>query len=274
MGWKEIFRGKLNHENLINLEPYSTTKPRTTTKACTSSSEPSRCSDCSKGIPYEHEKDVRSACIELEARTTCCTSGSYTEPSSDRKAYASSMLILSPELSRKSLKKLNTALLADEALSWWETTTLTAPAEKITWKFFVEEFKKKYISEQYLKDRQNRFLHLKQANKPIELYVAEFCKYCKYGAEYIKTEKDKCRKVTDELNDELCPTFMATEIDDFQTLVNQVTATEAKMKAAERRKSGYQNENKLKRDDRPQWSSKKAKYHHEKSSNYTLAPKS
>ncbi|KAK8595288.1 hypothetical protein V6N13_123168 [Hibiscus sabdariffa] len=27
------------------------------------------------------------------------------------------------------------ALLADEALSWWETTTLTAPAEKVTWNF-------------------------------------------------------------------------------------------------------------------------------------------
>ncbi|KAL4319521.1 hypothetical protein GQ457_18G008970 [Hibiscus cannabinus] len=52
------------------------------------------------------------------------------------------------------------ALLADEALSWWETTKLTAPAEKITWKFIIEEFKKKYISKQYLNDRRNRFLPL------------------------------------------------------------------------------------------------------------------
>ncbi|KAK8600670.1 hypothetical protein V6N12_050523 [Hibiscus sabdariffa] len=57
------------------------------------------------------------------------------------------------------------ALLADEALSWWETTTLTTPEEKITWKFFVEEFKK-YISDQYLNDRRTRILHLKRANKP------------------------------------------------------------------------------------------------------------
>ncbi|KAL4318486.1 hypothetical protein GQ457_18G013600 [Hibiscus cannabinus] len=47
-----------------------------------------------------------------------------------------------------------------------------------------------------------------------------------------KTEKDKCKKFTDGLNDDLCPTFTAMEIDDFQTLVNQVTATEPKMKAA------------------------------------------
>ncbi|KAL4303330.1 hypothetical protein GQ457_10G008190 [Hibiscus cannabinus] len=69
------------------------------------------------------------------------------------------------------------SLLADEVLSRWETMTLTAPAENITWNFFVEEFKKKYISEQYLNDRRNRFLHLKQANKPIEQYVAEFYKW-------------------------------------------------------------------------------------------------
>ncbi|KAL4272098.1 hypothetical protein GQ457_13G014070 [Hibiscus cannabinus] len=112
------------------------------------------------------------------------------------------------------------ALLADEALSWWETTTLTAPPEKITWNFFVEEFKKKYI------------------------------------------KKDKSRKFTDGLDDDLCLTFMAMEIDDFQTLVNRVTATEAKMKAADKRKSGHQSDKKQKWDDRSQRSSKNAKYHH------------
>ncbi|KAL4362102.1 hypothetical protein GQ457_04G019440 [Hibiscus cannabinus] len=119
------------------------------------------------------------------------------------------------------------ALLADEALSWWETTTLTAPAEKISWNFFVEEFKKKCISEQYLNDRRNQFLHLKQANKPIEQYVAEF-----------------------------------------------LTATEAKMKAVERRKGGHRNDKKQKHNDKSQWSSKKAKYHHDKSLAYTSTPRS
>ncbi|KAL4385415.1 hypothetical protein GQ457_15G017380 [Hibiscus cannabinus] len=80
------------------------------------------------------------------------------------------------------------ALLADEALSWWETMTLTATTEKVTWDFFMEKFKKRYIGEQYLNDRRNRFLHLKQANKLIEQYVAEFCEYFKYGAEYINRE--------------------------------------------------------------------------------------
>ncbi|KAK8574320.1 hypothetical protein V6N13_016121 [Hibiscus sabdariffa] len=95
------------------------------------------------------------------------------------------------------------ALLANEALSWWETTTLTVPAEKVTWSFFVEEFKKKYISDQYLSDRRKHFLHLVQGDKPIEKYVVEFYKY-------------------------------SLEIEDFQILVNQVIATEATMKAVEK----------------------------------------
>ncbi|KAK8676495.1 hypothetical protein V6N13_142069 [Hibiscus sabdariffa] len=75
------------------------------------------------------------------------------------------------------------ALLVDEALSWWETTMLTVHAEKITWEFFVEEFKKKYISEQHFEERRKKSLYLKQGRKPISQYASEFRNYCKYGSE-------------------------------------------------------------------------------------------
>ncbi|KAK8679983.1 hypothetical protein V6N13_108938 [Hibiscus sabdariffa] len=150
--------------------------------------------------------------------------------------------IVTKQLARSDEHKLECAiaLLADEALSWWEATTLTTPEEKVTWKFFVEEFKKKYIGEQYLNDRRTRFLHLKQANKPIEQYVAEF----------------------------------SMEIEDFQILVNRVIATEAKLKAAERRKSGHRSDRKAKWDDITSWPSKKAKHHRENSFAYTPASRS
>ncbi|KAK8700606.1 hypothetical protein V6N13_018997 [Hibiscus sabdariffa] len=154
-------------------------------------------------MPSEYEGNVRSACIEPKTRTTRCSGISCIELSSDREAFATPSLYVCQNYR------------GEVGRSWWETTTLIVPAEKITWKFFVKEFKKKYISEQYLNDRRNRFRHLKQANKPIEQYVAEFCKYYKYGAEYIKTEKDKCRKFTDGLKDELGPMFTAMEIEDF-----------------------------------------------------------
>ncbi|KAL4369689.1 hypothetical protein GQ457_05G022970 [Hibiscus cannabinus] len=59
------------------------------------------------------------------------------------------------------------ALLVDEAVSWWETTTLTIPTEKVTWEFFVEEFEKKYIREQHFDQRRKKFLYLKQGSEPI-----------------------------------------------------------------------------------------------------------
>ncbi|KAK8544332.1 hypothetical protein V6N13_100561 [Hibiscus sabdariffa] len=149
------------------------------------------------------------------------------------------------------------ALLADEALSWWETTTLTAPAEKVTWSFFVEEFKKKYISDHYLADLRKYFLHLEQGNKPVEQYVAELCKYCKYGAEYIKTEKYKCRRFTNGLNGDLSPMFTTLEIEDFQILVNRVIAAEAKMKVVEKDNEENKSSKKQKRNENPQGKSKK-----------------
>ncbi|KAL4289748.1 hypothetical protein GQ457_14G019760 [Hibiscus cannabinus] len=98
------------------------------------------------------------------------------KPEEDEKWLEKITQIVTKQLACSDEHKLDCAiaLLADEALSWWGTTTLTTPEEKVTWKFFIEEFKKKYISEQYMNDRRTRFLHLKQANKPIEQYVAEF----------------------------------------------------------------------------------------------------
>ena len=38
-----------------------------------------------------------------------------------------------------------TSLLQDEAYQWWVSMTRTAPLKSITWKFFLDEFKKHYV---------------------------------------------------------------------------------------------------------------------------------
>ncbi|KAK8975222.1 hypothetical protein V6N11_034821 [Hibiscus sabdariffa] len=167
------------------------------------------------------------------------------------------------------------ALLADEALGWWETTTLTTPVEKVTWEFFVAELKKKYISEQYLVERRKKFLYLKQGNKPIEQYVSEFCKYCKYGSEYIKTEKWKCQKFVDGLNEVLCLMFTALGIEDFQELLNRAIAMEAKMMAPKKKKGdSHRSEKRTSSENRSQWQSKRQRYQRDGPSNYSSAQKS
>ncbi|KAL4360768.1 hypothetical protein GQ457_04G029800 [Hibiscus cannabinus] len=151
------------------------------------------------------------------------------------------------------------ALISGEAHQWWETITLTAPAEAITWEFFLKEFKKKYISEYYLVERRKIVLHLRQDDRPVEQYIHDFCKYCKYGAEYIKTEKAKCDKFIEGLNEDFCPMFTALGLDDFQELVNRVIATESAQKA--KRVGGHIRSDKRPRNDLcPPLAEKKAKY--------------
>ncbi|KAL4351392.1 hypothetical protein GQ457_06G014320 [Hibiscus cannabinus] len=132
--------------------------------------------------------------------------------------------ILNKQLQCSDEHKLECALvlISDEAHQWWETITLTAPTEAITWEFFLKEFKKKYIK-------------------------------------YIKMEKAKCDKFIEGLNEDLCPMFTALGLDDFQELINRVTATEAAQKA--KRMGGHIRSDKRPRNDfRSPLPEKKAKY--------------
>ena len=45
-----------------------------------------------------------------------------------------------------------TSLLQDEAYQWWVSVTRTAPPERVTWRFFLDEFKKHYVGRIYLND--------------------------------------------------------------------------------------------------------------------------
>ncbi|KAK8563400.1 hypothetical protein V6N12_035548 [Hibiscus sabdariffa] len=94
---------------------------------------------------------------------------------------------------------------------------------------------------------RKRFLYLKQGNRPVEQYVAAFCKYCKYGSEYIQTGN----------------------------LVNRAIATEANMKAAEKRgSSSHRNDKRPRTESKPQWQFKKPKSYRENSSTSVSVHKS
>ena len=41
--------------------------------------------------------------------------------------------------------KCTTSLLQDEAYQWWVSMTRTTPPKSVTWEFFLEKFRKKYV---------------------------------------------------------------------------------------------------------------------------------
>ena len=51
-----------------------------------------------------------------------------------------------------------TSLLQDEAYQWWVSMTRTAPPERVTWKFFLDEFKKHYVGCIYPRTKNRIFL--------------------------------------------------------------------------------------------------------------------
>ncbi|KAA3465803.1 Protein MCM10 [Gossypium australe] len=50
------------------------------------------------------------------------------------------------------------SLLKDSAYHWWKTLTSVVPKERVTWDFFLEEFRKKYISQQFTDRKRRNFL--------------------------------------------------------------------------------------------------------------------
>ncbi|KAL4295354.1 hypothetical protein GQ457_12G012740 [Hibiscus cannabinus] len=152
--------------------------------------------------------------------------------------------IVTKQLSCSDEQKLEcaVALLVDEALSWWETTTLTTPTEKVAWEFFMVEFKKKYISEQHFEERRKKFLYSNQGRKPISQYASKFRNYSEYGSE----TREECSR-------QKAKRFGSNHIPRLQSVIRPPFPID---------------------DDRPQWQSKKDKYHHENPITYTPVSRS
>ena len=94
-----------------------------------------------------------------------------------------------------------TAQLQDEAYQWWVSMTRTAPPGSITWKFFLNEFKKHYVGCIYLANMRREFHNPRQRQMSVTEYQREFTRLSKYAPEILVSEEEKCRRFEDGLND-------------------------------------------------------------------------
>ena len=81
--------------------------------------------------------------------------------------------------------------------------TRTAPLENITWKFFLDEFKKHYVGRIYLNNMRREFHNLKQRQSSVTEYQREFIRLSKYAPEILVSEEEKCRRFEDGLNNHI-----------------------------------------------------------------------
>ncbi|XP_043809696.1 uncharacterized protein LOC122723036 [Manihot esculenta] len=112
------------------------------------------------------------------------------------------------------------ALLQEEAYQWWDTTSQTVQSEQRTWKFFLAEFRKKYIGDLYMDEKKREFLYLRQGRMTVSEYEKDFIRLSKYAQEMVPTEEAKCKKFEQGLHNDIRVLLAAHSIKEFSTLVN------------------------------------------------------
>ena len=112
-----------------------------------------------------------------------------------------------------------TSLLQDEAYQWWVSVTRIAPPERVTWRFFLDEFKKHFVDRICLNNMRREFHNLKQRQLSVTEYVREFTRLSKYAPEMLVSEEEKCRKFEDCLSDHIRAHVTGFCHDDFSKIM-------------------------------------------------------
>ena len=81
------------------------------------------------------------------------------------------------------------SLLQGSAYDWWKLV-LRSPRllDPISWGFFIQEFRAKYVSAMYRETKWKQFLNLKQRHLSVAEYEKEFSHLSKYALESVLTE--------------------------------------------------------------------------------------
>ena len=114
--------------------------------------------------------------------------------------------------------------------------TRTAPLERVTWRFFLDEFKKQYVACIYLNNMRREFHNLKQRQLSVTEYMREFTRLSKYAPGMLVIEDEKCRKFEDDLNDHIWAHVIGFCHDDFSKIVTCALNVERVKKEENERK--------------------------------------
>ena len=114
--------------------------------------------------------------------------------------------------------------------------TRTAPSERVTWKFFLDEFKKHYMGRIYLSNMRREFHNLKQRKMSVTEYQREFMLLSKYAPEILVSEEEKCRRFEDVLNDHIRAHVTAFFHENFSKIVTCALNVERVKKEERERK--------------------------------------
>ena len=108
----------------------------------------------------------------------------------------------------------------------------------LTWEFFVQEFRAKYVTEMYRDSKWKQFLNLKQGSLSVAEYEKEFSHPSKYAPELVLTEAFMCWEFEDGLHDSikryLAPMTSLQTVDFYQLVQAAMKVERLEMSSKER----------------------------------------
>ncbi|KAA3477091.1 Transposon Ty3-I Gag-Pol polyprotein [Gossypium australe] len=122
--------------------------------------------------------------------------------------------------------KCAVSLLRDSTYRWWKMLTSVVTRERVTWDFFLEEFRKKYISQRFVDQKRKEFLELKQGKMIVAEYEREFVRLSKYAQECVSTKAILCKRFEDGLNEDIILLVGILELKEFVVLVDKACKDE------------------------------------------------
>ncbi|KAA3480836.1 Protein MCM10 [Gossypium australe] len=135
------------------------------------------------------------------------------------------------------LRESNSGLkiqFGDTAYQCWNILISVVPRERVTWEIFQAKFRKKYINQRFIDQKQKGFLKLKQDRMSVSEYEREFARLNKYARECVSTEAIMCKRFEDELNEDISLVVGSLELKEFVVLVDKPVKLKNSVKKREK----------------------------------------
>ncbi|GMI79845.1 hypothetical protein HRI_001653800 [Hibiscus trionum] len=113
------------------------------------------------------------------------------------------------------------SLLQDDAYTWWTTTIAGMVEADVTWTFFQNVFKRRYLGVRYLDEKKREFMSLTQGSMNVAEYEVQFVRLSQYAPELVPDERARCERFRYGLVTDVKMYVLATEYDDFDVLVGR-----------------------------------------------------
>ncbi|XP_042466024.1 uncharacterized protein LOC122048535 [Zingiber officinale] len=89
--------------------------------------------------------------------------------------------------------------LRDQAVTWWEMQKTIFGEQRITWAMFRNAFERQYFPATFCLARRQEFLNLKQGDRSVMEYNAEFCRLAEFCPHLVAQDYDRMQQFTQGL---------------------------------------------------------------------------